>query len=284
MIKLASPAKINLFLRVLRRRSDGYHELASLFQTIDLCDQLQMSFSDVDELHCNAPKIPTNRSNLVWKAVDLFRQKTGREFNLKIFLDKQIPSEAGLGGGSSNAAAALWGVNQLLGNLVSSAELLQWAAELGSDVPFFFSSGTAYCTGRGEIVRDLPRLKQQKVWIFKPDEGLSTPAVFKRLDIASLPKIDPEICLRDFLSGTPCYFNDLEGPAFTLMPKLTQLKAKLISLGFEHSFLTGSGTSFVCLGDPKVALPKMVQKTAFTFQKQTRFINRNLETWYQYEN
>lgn len=276
MIKLASPAKINLFLRVLRRRSDGFHELASLFQSIDLCDQLQISFNGTDELHCNAPNIPIDSSNLVWKAVNLFRQKTGRQFSLKIILDKQIPSEAGLGGGSSNAATALWGVNCLLDNPVSQKELFQWAAELGSDVPFFFSSGTAYCTGRGEVVRDLPKLQQQKIWIFKPNEGLSTPAVFNHLNVDALPKIDPEICLDAFLSGDPHYFNDLEVPAFAIMPTLSQLKSKLISAGFNHSFLTGTGTSFVCIGDPEIPLPGL-------FQRQAQFINRNLETWYQNE-
>jgi 4-diphosphocytidyl-2-C-methyl-D-erythritol kinase len=276
MIKLASPAKVNLFLRVLRRRSDGYHELASLFQTIDLCDQLQMSLSDRDELHCNEPKIPTDRSNLVWKAVDLYRQKTGRQFTLKIILDKQIPSEAGLGGGSSNAATALWGVNRLLGNPVSSTLLFQWAAEVGSDVSFFLSSGTAYCTGRGEVVRDLPPLKEQAVWIFKPAKGLSTPAVYNQLRIDSLPKRDPEACLSAFFDGNPSYFNDLEEPAFALLPELSQLKSELLSLGFKHSFLTGSGTAFVCIGEPKKSLPGI-------FQKQANFINRSLEKWYHYE-
>lgn len=288
MIKLASPAKVNLFLRVLRRRSDGFHELASLFQTIGLCDQLEMSFSDADELCCNVPEVPTNRSNLIWKAADLFRQKTGHAFKLKIVLDKQIPVEAGLGGGSSNAATTLWGLNHLLGNAVSPLQLSQWAAELGSDVPFFLSSGTAYCTGRGEVVRDLPLLQKQKIWIFKPFEGLSTPAVFNQLKVDALPAVDPEACLSAFYSGSPCYFNDLEGPAFALMPALSQLKTELNAMGFEHSFLTGTGTAFVCVGDPAKFLEKIPHKALSThvakaFQRATYFINRSPEAWYQNE-
>lgn len=288
MIQLASPAKVNLFLRVLRRRSDGFHELASLFQTIGLSDRLEMSFSEADELCCNAKEIPTDRSNLIWKAADLFRQKIGRDFKLKITLDKRIPVEAGLGGGSSNAATTLWGLNRLLGNIVSPDRLSEWAAELGSDVPFFLSSGTAYCTGRGEIVRDVPVLHKQNIWIFKPFEGLSTPAVFNRLKVDSLPKVDPEICLSAFYSGSPCYFNDLEGPAFALMPALLQLKTELKAIGFEHTFLTGTGTSFVCIGDPKRPLSEIphnaipMQK-AIAFEKQTYFINRSPEAWYQHE-
>lgn len=277
MIRLASPAKINLFLRVLRRRSDGFHELASLFQAIDLCDQLHLALSEDDQLLCNVPTIPTDRSNLVWKAVNLFRTKTNLSFRLKITLNKQIPAEAGLGGGSSNAATTLWGINRLLGNKVSQSELLEWAAELGSDVPFFLSTGTAYCTGRGEVVRNLPALPMQTVWICKPKEGLSTPAVFGRLNVDSLPKIDPEHCLSNFFSGSPYYFNDLEETAFTLIPALLHFKKDLLLRGFKHAFLTGTGTSFVCFGQPSTLLSEI-------FQKQARFMNRNFEEWYSYEN
>jgi 4-diphosphocytidyl-2-C-methyl-D-erythritol kinase len=133
-----SPAKINLFLRIMRRRSDNYHELASLFQTISLCDYLSITESDSDLLICNNPSIPTCPSNLIWKAIHLYRINTGKKFALKITLDKHIPIEAGLGGGSSNAATALWAVNSLMGNLVSPDELQLWAGEIGSDVPFSF--------------------------------------------------------------------------------------------------------------------------------------------------
>lgn len=277
MINLASPAKINLFLRVLRRRSDGYHELASLFQTVDLCDRLQMSLSDEDELYCTMPTLPVDRNNLVRKAVDLFRQKSGLRFGLKAILEKRIPIQAGLGGGSSNAATTLWGVNRLLGSPIPMTDLMEWAGELGSDVPFFLSSGTAYCTGRGEIVRDLPPLKNRNVWIVKPEEGLSTPSVFNRLEVSSLPNIDPEQCLNTFFTNSPHYFNDLEGSAIDLIPALSKLKNRLMTSGFDHCFLTGTGTSFVCIGVPTE--PASLQGSPL-FCKQASFINRSLQNWY----
>src|SRR5262249_13981075 len=108
MLTLLSPAKINLFLRILGKRPDGYHELASLFQAIDLADTIHFSLSDADHLTCTDPAIPVDRSNLIWKSVNLFRRKTGLNFHLKIHLEKKIPHQAGLGGGSSNAATTLW--------------------------------------------------------------------------------------------------------------------------------------------------------------------------------
>src|ERR1700733_15970617 len=113
MLTLLSPAKLNLFLRIVRRRPDGYHDLASLFQTVSLADTLHFSLSERDQLTCTDPALLTDHTNLVLKAVDLFRKKTGLSFGLKIHLEKHIPYQSGLGGGSSNAATTLWALNQL---------------------------------------------------------------------------------------------------------------------------------------------------------------------------
>ncbi len=235
-LTLLSPAKVNLFLRVLGKRPDGYHELASLISTIDLADTLTLTLSNEDSLMCTDKRIG---SNLVTKSVDLFRKKTGLKFNVSIHLDKKIPIEAGLGGGSSNAATTLKGLNELLGFPVGSEELQQWSAELGSDVPFFFSSGTAYCTGRGEFVQDLPHYRfDQKIEIVKPDEGLSTPDVYKAFDLEHSSKRDPEELLESFLAGRPIFINDLERPAFQIMPSLKGIKEKY------NATMSGSGTAF----------------------------------------
>lgn len=236
MLVLDAPAKVNLFLRILGRRTDGYHELASLFQTIDLKDTLTLSLSKEDSLTCTDLTIG---SNLVTKAVDLFRRKTGLTHPLSIHLEKRIPLQAGLGGGSSDAAAALKGVNALLGSPVSTQELQLWSAELGSDVPFFFSSGTAYCTGRGEEVHDLfPYTFNQKLEIYKPTERLSTPAVYQALKLEECSNEDPEKLLEGFMSGKPVFLNDLEKPAFRLLPILSEIKKRL------KGTMSGSGTAF----------------------------------------
>ncbi|GJP37385.1 hypothetical protein CLOM_g21795, partial [Closterium sp. NIES-68] len=131
---------------------DGYHELASLFHAISLGDTLKFSFSPSnsrDALTTNAPGVPLDSSNLVIKALDLFRRKTGIQKYFWVHLDKKVPTGAGLGGGSGNAATALWAANRMCGDVASEAELLEWSADIGSDISFFFSQGAAYCTGRG---------------------------------------------------------------------------------------------------------------------------------------
>lgn len=275
MIQLISPAKINLFLQVLRRGHDGYHELASLFQAIDLCDTMTIAQATQDKLQCDHPELPTDRTNLIWKAIDIFRQKTGLSTAVDIQLSKKIPMEAGLGGGSSNAATALWGINALLDYPVSTIELQSWAGEIGSDVAFFFSSGTAYCTGRGEKVRSLPPLSAQKIWVVKPQGGLSTPLVYKKLDAANLPSRDPLKPLAAFLAGSSkgSFFNDLEAPAFALMPSLLDLRNSLKAQGFEEVLLSGSGTAFFCLGN---AIPAVEAVTAMP----AHYLNRSLASWY----
>lgn len=274
MLTFSSPAKINLFLRVLHHRCDGFHELASLFQAVNLCDTLTFEKADADSLTCSDPTLPTDNSNLVNKAVRLFQVQTGIDTHFAIHLQKNIPQQAGLGGGSSNAATTLWGLNELCGRPANPEQLSSWGAVLGSDVAFFLSTGTAYCTGRGEIIQSLAPLPQTKLSIVKPQQGLSTPQVYGSLKADTLPKRDPEAALKQFLTGQPQYFNDLEVPAFQVMPSLAALKEQLQKSGFSTVLMSGSGTSFFCVGEGKVPSSLDLQ------QFQVQFINRQPEQWY----
>lgn len=274
MLSLISPAKINLFLRILRRRPDGYHELASLFQAIDLHDILQIEVSDRDLLTCSDRSLPVDHTNLVSKAVHLFRSKTGISKKFVIHLQKNIPQQAGLGGGSSNAATTLWALNALCGNAKTAKELATWGAEIGSDVSFFLSQGTAYCTGRGEILREVAPLEHTSLWIVKPEKGLSTPLVYGKLNASQLKQRDPEEALSAFLSGTPRYFNDLEHPAFEVMPELAALKQKLFDGEFTDVLMSGSGSSFFCIGNG--TLPDLPGCSTF----KTEFVRRQPDGWY----
>jgi 4-diphosphocytidyl-2-C-methyl-D-erythritol kinase len=242
-MKLFSPAKINLFLRVLKKRADGYHELASLFQTVSLGDTLTCALSKEDHFTCSDPTLVIP-SNLVLRAVELFRRKTGFRFSVAIHLDKEIPLQAGLGGGSSNAATTLWALNALQGFPYSEQELQSWSIELGSDVPFFFSHGTAYCTGRGEKVKTLPPLSLPPLTLIKPTGGLSTPAVYQNLRLEECSSEDPEDLLADFYGGDPRYINDLEAPAFRLCPALAKIKARYHPI----AFMAGSGSALIHVG------------------------------------
>lgn len=273
MLTLHSPAKINLFLRILRRRPDGYHDLASLFQTIDLKDKIDLALDSVDSLTCTDPTLPTDHSNLILQAADLFRKKTGLKFGLRAHLDKKIPSQAGLGGGSGNAATALWGLNFLLGNPASTEELQIWSAEIGSDIPFFFSTGSAYCTGRGEHVLNQPQPILPSIWIVKPSIGASTPGVYSRLKLLELPSRDPEHSLKSFDGENGEYYNDLEQAAFDLVPDLANVKKELLGRGFDTVMLCGSGSSFFCIGEANPYLEKCICY-------RVNGINRELKCWY----
>lgn len=264
MLSLYSPAKINLFLKITGKRSDGYHALATHMQTVSLMDTLHLSLSTEDSLKCSDPTLPIDSSNLVLKAADLFRRKTGFKFGLKAELEKHIPAEAGFGGGSSNAATTLWGLNELFDRPTSSTELAEWAAEIGSDISFFLSQGSAFCSGRGERIQEMPQPAPQKLWLVKPRESLSTAAVFKQVVIADLPTRDADVSC----------FNDLEVAAFKIEPSLAELKQRLLALGFHTVVMTGTGSAFYCFGD---ADPRVL---GVPFAVPVTFMNRSADKWY----
>lgn len=275
MMKLLSPAKINLFLRVVGKRSDGYHNLASLFQAIDLCDTLTVEQSDIDVLTCSDPAVPVDHTNLINRALDLFRKRTGSTKRYAIRLEKHIPMQGGLGGGSSNAATALSAFNAISGAGIGDDLLASWGAEIGSDVPFFFSTGTAYCTGRGEIVKNLKPCFSCPVHLVKPPKGVCTSETFRFLDISKLPERNPEVALEKFIRGETEFFNDLELSVFQRNPFLLQLKERLLSLGYSDVLMSGSGSSFFCLGDGEAG------ELAEHFHRVCLPMQRVPGSWYQ---
>ncbi len=266
MLTLFSPAKLNLFLLILGKRSDGYHELASLMQTIDLGDQITFTLASEDRIRCSDPNLPCGPTNLISKAVALFRRKTGLNHSISIEVEKKIPIEAGLGGGSSNGATTLWALNALHGHPVKEEELQSWSAEMGSDLPFFFSHGTAYCTGRGENVKNLPPLTfDRPLFLYKPKEGLSTVEVYRALQLATCAPLNPEKLIEEFYGGEPLFHNDLEEPAFRLLPELYRYKTELQAQGITQITLSGSGSALFGFGKGTNAL---------------RCINRTANAWY----
>ncbi|KAA8492423.1 4-diphosphocytidyl-2-C-methyl-D-erythritol kinase, chloroplastic [Porphyridium purpureum] len=309
VLSLASPAKINVFLRILGKRPDGFHELASLFQAVSLQDNLHFERKDDDDtardsMECNVAGIPTDDSNLILKALAVFRERTGCTQKFHVKLDKRVPFEAGLGGGSANAATTLWAVNEMCGRPATDEQLAEFGAQFGSDISFFLSSGTAYCTGRGEILRSLPPLtKPSAMFIVKPNFGLSTGKVFQTMDYERLSKRDPELLLNEIMesanegliSPAAC-LNDLEEPSFRLEPKMGELKTKLASFGFDIVLMSGSGTSFFCIGRPHALLlgtgerdPRNMSDVLRTilgpafpgvFVEQCTFVNRCAGQWY----
>ncbi|CAM6127280.1 unnamed protein product [Calypogeia fissa] len=292
-LTLFSPCKINVFLRVTRKRQDGYHDLASLFHVISLGDIIKFSVSPSktkDSLTTNASGVPLDEKNLIIKALNLYRKKTGASTYFWIHLDKRVPTGAGLGGGSGNAATALWAANQLCGQLATEQQLQEWSGEIGSDIPVFFSKGAAYCTGRGEVVRDIPSPfdPSTPMVLIKPPEECSTPEIFKNFKLSDSSQADPEELLdsviKHGITQSLC-INDLEAPAFQVLPSLKQLKDRISAASrgrYEAVFMTGSGSTIVGVGD--VEPPPFLydeEQYSSVFISEAYFLTRRENEWYE---
>jgi 4-diphosphocytidyl-2-C-methyl-D-erythritol kinase len=252
-LTLKARAKVNLTLEVLGRREDGYHDIVSIIQTIDLCDTLTLEPADAISLECDKPELQSP-DNLVLKAAYLLKASTGYDWGVRITLMKGIPISAGLGGGSSDAAATLTGLNTLWGLGQSLDELSALAAQLGSDVPFFLHGGTAMVQGKGERVRImspavLPR-KDEWLVILKPDIEVEqkTASLYGRLTDANFTRGALTRKLEARINGggdTPpqFLFNAFDDVAYEAFPGLESYWNTLYSLGAREIHLAGSGPS-----------------------------------------
>jgi 4-diphosphocytidyl-2-C-methyl-D-erythritol kinase len=246
-ITLYSPAKANLFFHVLNKRSDGYHAIESLVQVFSLFDTLSISLTDeISSFSSNVDYLTFDSSNLIYRAIELFKLKTHLKFHVKVRLDKKIPIKSGLGGGSSNAATTLWGLNKLLSTSFSSNELAQMGKELGADVPLFFGPGRVFCQGIGEKLTPVSYESKSYYLACPKNLSLSTPEVFKNLNLENRPFPQDKINYYN-----PLTINHLESSAFNLCPALFELKQSLYALGFQKVMMTGSGSCFICSSNLK---------------------------------
>jgi 4-diphosphocytidyl-2-C-methyl-D-erythritol kinase len=250
-IRLPAFAKVNQCLYVLGRRADGYHELRTIFQSIGLHDTLEMSLVRRPgiELECDDPALPTGRKNLVWRAVAAARRALGLRAGVRVRLEKRIPVARGLGGGSSDAAVALAGVERLAGRALASRERFGIAAELGSDVPFFLCGGRAVGVGRGEEIYALPDAVKRTVVVVSPAGiAVSTREAYAWLCAPALTTRGSTRKLRSFCalswSGQGNILeNDFEGPVFRRHPRLARIKRALLHHGAAGVALAGSGSA-----------------------------------------
>ena len=263
-----APAKINLGLRVLRKRPDGYHDLLSIMAPVSLCDELRVErgFQNI-ELCCPNSELPTNEENLVYRAARFVLDTCQRSDGVRIELTKNTPVGAGLGGGSSNAATTLMKVNELLGNPLKSEELFSLGVRLGADVPFFLVRGWAIAEGIGD--RLTPLAKVPLIWtvLVCPQFQVSTRWAYKNLTLTTSPNgskfispgettagemtapyqrlLDrPQLTFEDIL---PLLVNDFEPLVLGHYPQLHALKKELLTAGAEAAPMTGSGPTLVGL-------------------------------------
>jgi 4-diphosphocytidyl-2-C-methyl-D-erythritol kinase len=248
-IRIRSFAKINLGLSVLGRRPDGYHEIETIFQTISLCDELEFHPSDRLELNCeNLPDTP-NEDNIIWKAAAALAANIPGKRGVSIALKKRIPTGAGLGGGSGNAAATLLGLCRFWDIHLPERDLLALAAGLGSDVPFFLSGGIAMGTGRGEKIEWLPDIPAENLVVIYPGVHVSTAEAYRSLNLGltSSSRIHRIQALysqvRNGRMNLAEIFNDFEASILPAYPAILEAKSFLEKWGATATLLSGSGSS-----------------------------------------
>jgi 4-diphosphocytidyl-2-C-methyl-D-erythritol kinase len=247
-----APAKVNLFLDVLGKRPDGYHDIATLMLAIGLYDTLVLREEASGSLHlaCYRRDLSTGPENLVLRAAELLRERTGCTKGCRMRLVKRIPMAAGLGGGSSDAAAALFGLNRLWQLGLSRAELASLGAELGSDVPFFFHTPAAWCTGRGEIVEPTAAGQTLDLVLLLPSFGLRTADVYRQVSLDAPRSGD---AIRAALAAGqpetlgPLLYNRLQPAAEALDSRIALYDRRLAELQPAGHLMSGSGSTLYAL-------------------------------------
>lgn len=272
-VSLLAPAKVNLHLEVLRLRHDGYHDIETILQAVSLFDGVEMELAepwtgrepvidlDVDPVDA----APGDRTNLAWRAAELFCERTGRSGHLRIRLRKEIPSEAGLGGGSSDAAAVLVGCDRLFGTGLPAAELEAMAAVIGSDVPFFIRGGTQLGRGRGTKLTPLSPLRTGGFLLVKPELSLSTASVYEHLNLGlttRAPKVNirnTEALIARFPKGSWFGHNRLEDVVLPSHPELQRLLMELRQKA-DVAMLAGSGAAVFAVFDDERGPAQMAER------------------------
>ena len=246
-------AKLNLTLDVLGKRPDGYHDLQSIMQTVSLCDEVELDIGTGKpwSIVCEEPGIPLDNRNLAWKAAEVFYKATGiAENGLTIRIQKRIPSQAGMAGGSADAAAVLRGLNRHYGSPLSMDALAQLGAKVGSDVPFCVIGGTVMCEGRGELMRPVSSLPECAILICKPAFSLSTPVLFRQLDEAGIKNRPDNAAMEQALEKGDLpmvgklLFNVFDPVVAAAYPLMDQIREMYLNAGALGCQMSGSGSAF----------------------------------------
>ena len=244
-IELKAPAKINFGLNVTGKRPDGYHNIETIFYPISLFDKINFVKSDENSFSCSNHALELGSSNLVIKAKEILEKESHRIFSMKIYLEKNIPVGAGMGGGSSDAAATLHSINVLYNLDFSKEQLNKYALQLGSDVPFFLDPRPSFASGRGEALSVLDFTIDYPIIIVNPGIHISTKWAYQNIIPKNPAKSLNEIIRHglDFSKLEGIIRNDFEDIVFKNYPEIGQIKSEMYNLGALFSLMTGSGST-----------------------------------------
>ncbi|HEX4948764.1 MAG TPA: 4-(cytidine 5'-diphospho)-2-C-methyl-D-erythritol kinase [Blastocatellia bacterium] len=283
--ELPSFAKINWTLEILGRRADGYHELRTILQTVDVRDQLSFAATESGiVLTCDNAEVPCDETNLVYRAAMLLRELTDCDKGAKIDLQKRIPMGAGLGGGSSNAAITLLALLQLWELEVAPRDLFQLGSQLGSDVPFFFLGGTGIGIGRGDEVYPMADVAAEHLLLVNPGVHVPTREIYGNLpsELTRSPALNNmpfslEAAYARMHGAQWQLHNDLERPALALYPLIGQVKQRLSELNATAVLMSGSGATVFAVFESEAARTQARQELSETgwWCATTRTLNRN---------
>lgn len=262
-MKILSPAKINLFLQVTGKRPDGYHNLISLMCCIGLYDTVLLTFGiESTTVACKHPGVPKDETNLAFKAADLFFKSLNRNEGVGILIEKKIPVAAGLGGGSSNAAAVLLGLNRCYGHPFSQKDLVSIGLSLGADIPFFLFGKPAIATGIGEKLEAYSGLKKLKILLIDPGFRISTVEVYKNLNLGLTKckkKLSYSLLKKQVFDVRSHLCNDLETVSASKHPDILKAKEALLKYGAIGALMSGSGPAVFGLFASSVTARKAKQ-------------------------
>jgi len=268
-----SPCKVNLLLNILGRRSDGFHELETVMHPVNFFDEIRFERGGNGiQLTCDEPILPVDSQNLIYRAAGAFLQAAKIPDGVRVRLEKKIPLAAGLGGGSGNAATTLLALNELFDRPLSTAELNELAAALGSDVPFFLQNRPALATGRGEQIQPLdffPALRGKAFLLIHPGFGISTPWAYQAL--ARFPaalngrtgraeKLVSLLQAGDLRAAGGEFYNSLEAPALEKHPVLALFQELLRDNGALAALMSGSGSTTFAISENRAAAESLVEK------------------------
>ena len=273
MLQKRSPCKINLILNILGRRADGFHELETVMQPVNVCDELTFERAGSRlELTCSHPELPTDAKNLVHRAAAAFLAAAGIADGVRIHLHKRLPLAGGIGGGSANAAVTLLALNELFGAPLGAARLHELAAALGSDVPFFLQDQPALATGRGEQVKTLEpfsALRGKGLLLVHPGFGISTPWSYSNLarfpealkgQAGRAQKLISRLRAGDLELAAAEMYNSLEAPALDKFPVLALYQEFLRESGALASLMSGSGSTTFAIAEDLGAAEALAEK------------------------
>ncbi|HSY17804.1 MAG TPA: 4-(cytidine 5'-diphospho)-2-C-methyl-D-erythritol kinase [Candidatus Acidoferrales bacterium] len=268
-----SPCKVNLILNILGKRADGFHELETVMQPVNICDTMSFELAGSGlQLTCSHPELPVDAKNLVHRAATAFLAVAKISDGVRIHLQKNLPLAGGIGGGSANAAVTFTALNELFGGPLPLEKLHELAAVLGSDVPFFLYDQPALATGRGEKVETLdnfPALRGKAFFLVHPGFGISTPWSYQNL--ARFPaalngragraqELVTKLRGNDLLAAVGDIYNSLEAPAFDKFPVLSLYKEFLRENGAQVSLMSGSGSTTFAITESLAVAERLAEK------------------------